>query len=53
MYLLKQIKHEIASPLTIVINKYISEGCFPFQLKVAKVVPVYKTLGRHNCCQCC
>lgn len=49
IYLLKQIKYEIAGSLTYIINKCINEGCFPDQLKLAKVVPVYKKGDADSC----
>jgi retron-type reverse transcriptase len=40
--LIKDIKHEISLPLTILINKSLSTGIVPDLLKTAKVIPVYK-----------
>jgi len=40
--LLKDIKHEIADPLTLIINQSLNSGIFPDKLKIAKVVPLYK-----------
>jgi hypothetical protein len=40
--LIKDIKHEIALPLTIMINKSLSTGIVPDLLKTAKVIPIYK-----------
>ena len=45
--LLKQICSEIAQPLMHVINKSMSEGVVPNQMKIAKVVPIYKAKERH------
>ena len=39
---IKQIKESLAFPLTIIINKSLSTGEIPANLKVAKVVPLYK-----------
>lgn len=40
--LLKQIKNEIAEPLALIINQSLNTGIFPDQLKLAKVIPLYK-----------
>jgi hypothetical protein len=40
--LIKLIKYEILSPLTLIINQCIDSGIFPDKLKVAKIIPVYK-----------
>lgn len=40
--LLKICKFELAHPLTIIINQSIESAIFPDQLKVAKVVAIYK-----------
>ena len=40
---LKQIGSEIVVPLVIIINKSLSEGFVPDELKIAKVIPVYKS----------
>ena len=40
--LLKNIKLEISKPLTLIINQSISTGIFPEQLKIAKVIYLYK-----------
>ena len=42
-FLLKTAAHVIAYPLSIILNHCISLGVFPNQLKVAKVIPVYKS----------
>ena len=44
---LKQIIHGIAQPLSVLINRTLSEGTYPAALKVAKVIPVYKK-GEHD-----
>ncbi len=41
--LLKEIKHEISLPLSTLINKSLQEGCVPQNLKIAKVLPIYKS----------
>uniref|UniRef100_A0A1B6LDU6 Reverse transcriptase domain-containing protein n=1 Tax=Graphocephala atropunctata TaxID=36148 RepID=A0A1B6LDU6_9HEMI len=40
--LLKACKHEIAYPLTTLINMSFQSGKFPHQLKLAKVIPIFK-----------
>ena len=39
---LKQVSHGVANPLSILINKSLSEGTVPDILKIAKVIPIYK-----------
>lgn len=41
--LLRHTADYIAAPLTHVINLCFKEGCFPDNLKIAKVVPIYKS----------
>jgi hypothetical protein len=40
---LKDIKYEIATPLKILFNKSIESGTVPSLLKLAKVIPIYKS----------
>ena len=40
--LLKLIKDDISTSLTLVINQSLLSGIFPDQLKIAKVIPIYK-----------
>jgi hypothetical protein len=40
---LKQIIHGLAPALTILINRSLAEGIFPDALKIAKVIPIYKS----------
>ena len=40
--LLKLIKDEISTSLTLVINQSLLSGIFPDQLNIAKVIPIYK-----------
>jgi len=44
--LLKDIKCDIASPLTILINKSLQTGTVPNLLKLAKVIPIYKAKNK-------
>ena len=41
--LLKEIEHVISRPLSIIINESLCTGIFPDKLKIAKVIPLYKT----------
>lgn len=40
---LKQISSNITVPLSIIINKSMSEGTVPNSMKLAKVIPIYKS----------
>ena len=40
--MLKQIKYEISSSITLIINQSQTTGIFPERLKIAKVIPIYK-----------
>jgi len=44
--LLKKCSYELVLPLTSIFNQSILEGTVPDQLKIAKVVPVYKSENR-------
>ena len=44
--LLKEIKHEIANPLTNLISKSMSQGKFPKAMKLSEVVPLHKGKSR-------
>ena len=41
--LMKRIKHEIRKPVTLILNQCLATGIFPDKLKIAKVVPIYKS----------
>ena len=41
--LLKYIKHEISKPVTLILKQCLTTGIFPDKLKIAKVVPIYKS----------
>lgn len=47
--LIRAVKNEIAGPLTYLINICFSEGYFPMELKIARVIPVHKG-GEDDCC---
>jgi len=40
--LIKDVKNEIALPLTILFNKSLNTGSVPDLMKLAKVIPIYK-----------
>ena len=40
--LLKETIHKICRPLTHIINQSLHTGIVPLQMKIAKVVPMYK-----------
>ena len=40
--MLKQIKYELSSSITLIINQSLNTGIFPERLKIAKVIPIYK-----------
>ena len=42
-FLLKTCSNYYVKPLTYIINKTIEEGIFPNELKLARVVPIFKT----------
>jgi hypothetical protein len=41
-FIIKKVANEIAKPLTSIFNLSVSTGVVPYQLKTAKVVPIYK-----------
>ena len=45
---LKDIKHEICLPLTILVNKALGAGIVPDLLKTAKVIPIYKAKDKEQ-----
>ena len=40
--IMKQLVGYFVQPLTLLINKSITQGTVPDQLKIAKVIPIYK-----------
>ena len=48
--LIKRIKDVLIKPLTLLINQMLSSGHFPSQLKISRVIPLFKS-GSLNCSQ--
>ena len=48
LQLLKQCSTLIVKPLTAIINQSLTNGIFPDDLKVAKVIPIYKKEDEHQ-----
>ena len=48
MKLIKQVKDLIVKPLTHICNVSLQKGEFPNKMKVAKVLPLYKSNDEHN-----
>jgi exonuclease III len=46
--LLKSLKNEISEPISILVNKSLEEGVFPENLKITKLIPVYKSKDKEN-----
>ena len=40
--IIKALKDSLIKPLTLIINKILYTGVFPSQLKIAKVIPIFK-----------
>ena len=49
MKLLKEIRHEIAIPLTHLFNLSISTGTFPSKLKTSRTIPIFKAGNPLSC----
>ena len=47
--LLKKLCASITSPLSIIFNKSLEEGIFPEDMKLADVVPLFKSKDRNEC----
>ncbi len=45
--LIKIIEHAIIKPLTLLINQVLNTGIFPDELKIAKVIPIFKKMIPH------
>ena len=44
---IKHVRHEIAPILSTLFNKCMAAGIFPAELKIAKVIPLFKSGKRH------
>ena len=42
-WLLKELRTCIIEPLAMLINKSMQQGVFPDKLKIAKIIPIYKS----------
>ena len=42
MKLMKDLKHVLIEPLTIIINQMLNTGIFPDKLKIGRIIPLYK-----------
>ena len=40
--IIKPLKDSLIKPLTLIINQILNTGVFPSQLKIAKVIPIFK-----------
>jgi hypothetical protein len=47
-WLLKELNSYINVPLSIIINKSMQEGIFPDKLKIAKIIPIYKSKDKEQ-----
>ncbi len=48
MSLIKQVIEGVSKPLAHICNLSFQTGTFPNQMKIAKVIPLYKTGSKHN-----
>ena len=46
--LIKQVIHQIKSPLVHIFNLSLITGVFPEKLKISKVIPIFKSNNRSN-----
>lgn len=49
MKLIKEVIEHLAEPLSYIINLCFFQGIFPYKLKIARVVPIYKKEDRNHC----
>lgn len=48
MFLVKKVISNIVKPLTHVCNLSFQSGCFPNEMKIAKVIPIFKSDDKHS-----
>uniref|UniRef100_A0A8C7XUM2 Reverse transcriptase domain-containing protein n=1 Tax=Oryzias sinensis TaxID=183150 RepID=A0A8C7XUM2_9TELE len=48
MKVVKKVIHSVAKPLTYICNLSLQTGRFPNQMKIAKVIPIYKSGDKHQ-----
>ena len=48
MKIVKKVTHGISKPLTHIFNLSLQTGQFPNKMKIAKVIPLYKTGDKHH-----
>ena len=44
----RELNSSISEPLAIIINKSMEQGIFPNQLKLAKIIPIYKSKDKEQ-----
>lgn len=47
-FVIKKARNALATPLALLFNQSISQGVFPDDLKIGKVVPIHKGGSRHD-----
>ncbi len=47
--ILKHIGPVVAQPLSTIFNKSLADGIFPEKMKIAEIVPMYKSAKRNQC----
>ena len=47
-WLLKTLSAEITEPLCYLVNKSLEEGIMPYELKIAKVIPIFNAKERNQ-----
>ncbi|ELU14816.1 hypothetical protein CAPTEDRAFT_129395, partial [Capitella teleta] len=47
--LIKHLKYELRTPLTVIVNQMIATSTFPDTLKIAKVKPLFKKGDKQLC----
>ena len=48
MKLIKRVKRYVVAPLNYICNLSLKSGVFPDKMKIAKVLPLYKSNDKHN-----